>query len=171
MSLHSQFVLCVPYIVLLLVLLVIYKIWGFTTYTSDYSFALNDISNNEIIVNFSKLTFEEFSSYWRLHKGFRELAPFNYDYDMTILCKFINYFVYKYTHITGFSYLGINPSIVDYLKIEAYEIFENLAKYSDDDKKYFENIRTEIDNKEIDISSKNKAFRKIIKFYLECNNN
>ena len=174
----------------------IFKLWGFTTYTMDYHFDfengipinnnshnpnpnpnpnsnpnpnIHNIHNNDIIVNFSKLSFEEFSRYWMLQKGFKELPIFNYDYDIKIICKFIDYFVNKYRNKTGISYLGINPSIVDFLKLETYEIFENLAKYNDNNNKYFENIKKEVnDNTDSNIDS-NKMFRNIIKNYLEDN--
>ena len=125
----------------------------------DYKFTLDNVcetSNQEIIINFSKLSFQEFSSYWTLHKGFKELPPFNYDYDFMIVCKFIDYFINKFTNTI--SYLGINLSIVDLLKIEAFEIFQNLAKYNENDKKYLDGI----DNPDC-------LDRKIIKTYLNDN--
>ena len=40
------------------------------------------------------------------------------------------------SYILGISYLGLNPSIVDLLKIEAFEIFTTLDKYFTIDVKY-----------------------------------
>ena len=126
------------------------KLWGVTTYTINYTFTINDselsfdrISNNssnnssnkQITINFSKLTFEEFVRFWK-YKGFKELPPFNYDYDFIIFCKFINYFIEKYNNGIGHSHLGLNPSIVDFLKVEAFEIFSTLVKYFPCDNKY-----------------------------------
>ena len=123
------------------------KLWGVTTYTIDYTFTINDGElnfdritsgsfNREITINFSKLTFEEFAKFWK-YKGFRDLPPFNYDYDFIIFCKFINYFIKKYFDSVGYSHLGLNPSIVDFLKLEAFEIFSILEKYFPSDMKYF----------------------------------
>ena len=44
---------------------------------------------NEMLINFKDLSFEEFARYWKLYKGFRDLQPFNYGYDIEILNKFI----------------------------------------------------------------------------------
>lgn len=117
------------------------KLWGITTYTSNHTinykentFSKFEISK-DIIINFSKLTFEEFAKYWKC-KGFRDLSPFNYDYDFIIFCKFINNFIAKYSNGIGYSYLGLNPSIVDFLKIEAFEIFTELVEYFPSDIKY-----------------------------------
>lgn len=109
----------------------IFKLWGFTTYTIDYQFKGFDIhtKNDKLFtVNFSKITFEDFARYWKLYEGFRSL-PLFYDYNIFMVKKFIEYFINKYTYRTGVSYLGINPSIVDFLKIEAFEIFDNLKRY------------------------------------------
>ena len=117
------------------------KLWGISTYTSNHTikykentFSKLEISK-DIIINFSKLSFEEFAKYWKC-KEFRDLSPFNYDYDFIIFCKFINNFIAKYSNRIGYSYLGLNPSIVDFLKIEAFEIFTSLVKYFPKDIKY-----------------------------------
>lgn len=123
----------------------VFRLWGFTTYTKDYQLEIvSNIGYNlplanckkEIIVNFSKLSFSELSTIWREHKNFRELDIFKYGYDNLVFNKFIDYFTNKYTYGVGFSYLGLKPSIVDFLKLEAYEIFCNLSKYFPNDAKY-----------------------------------
>ena len=142
-------------------LLSINKIWGFTTYTMDYKFTLENVygsSNKEIIINFSKLSFQEFSSYWILQEGFKKLPPFNYDYNLLIVCKFIDYFINKFKNNNIILHLDIELSIVDLLKVEAYEILKNLGKYNENDKKYLDGI----DNPEY-------LDRKIIKTYLNDN--
>ena len=117
------------------------KLWGITTYTSNYIINYKEITSNrfetskDIIVNFSKLSFEEFAKYWKC-KECRELPPFNCDYDFIIFCKFIDNFIRKYSNSIGYSYVGLNPSIVDFLKVEAFEIFNTLVKYFHDDMKY-----------------------------------
>lgn len=124
-------------------LISLFKLWGFTTYTSDYTFNNNyeynlslNISKKEIVVNFSKLSFEDFATYWLKYKEFRELSLFKHCYDNFIFNKFINYFIKKYFYGVGYSYLGINPSIIDFIKIEACEIFNTLSKYFYNDIKY-----------------------------------
>ena len=124
-------------------LISLFKLWGFTTYTSDYTFNNNyeydlslNISKKEMVVNFSKLSFEDFASYWIKYKDFRELSLFKHCYDNFIFNKFINYFIKKYFYGVGYSYLGINPSIIDFIKIEACEIFNTLSKYFYNDIKY-----------------------------------
>ena len=126
----------------------LYKLWGITTYTINYKFNYNRIFNydrieggresgcdgrnsieNEMLINFKDLSFEEFARYWKLYKGFRDLQPFNYGYDIEILNKFITNFINKYNDREGYSYLGINPSIIDFLKLEAFDIFNTLAHY------------------------------------------
>jgi hypothetical protein len=121
-------------------LFLIQKLWGVTTYTSNhiinYKVIINRFeSNKEITINFSKLSFEDFAKYWKCQE-FKELAPFNYDYDFIIFCKFIDNFINKYSNGVGYSYIGLNPSIVDFLKVEAHEIFIKLAKYFHRDSKY-----------------------------------
>ena len=121
------------------------KLWAITTYTLDYTINIpgftgfgsgdNPGSGRNIVVNFTKLSFDDFAKYWK-YKEFKSLSPFNYDYDFIIFCKFIDNFIAKYTNRIGISYLGINPSIVDFLKIEAYEIFTNMIKYFPSDIKY-----------------------------------
>jgi len=122
----------------------VFRLWGFTTYTKEYNFdddfkikceigMLN--AKKTINFNFSKLSFFDFTTYWG-YKGFRELDIFRYGYDNIIFYKFIDYFIKKYNTILGCSYLGLNPSIVDLLKIEAFEIFTTLAKYFTNDVKY-----------------------------------
>ena len=119
------------------------KLWAVTTYTLDYTinipkfngFASGDIAGKDIVVNFTKMSFEDFSKYWK-YKEFKELTPFKYDYDFIIFCKFIDNFIAKYTNKIGVSYLGLNPSIVDFLKVEALEIFNILSKYFPSDMKY-----------------------------------
>lgn len=133
----------------------LFKLWGFTTITIDYMFdEITNISSfqpihdkqkgnqsssqsssqssnqpKQLVIKFSKLSFEEFATLWKKNKNFRELDMFKYCYNNLIFNKFINYFTNKYTNKEGFSYLGLNPSIVDFIKIEAYEIFHNLSKY------------------------------------------
>ncbi len=144
----------------------IYKLWGITTYTINYKFNYNRIFNydrieggresrggdgcldsssiagieNVMLINFKDLSFEEFARYWKLYKGFRDLQPFNYGYDIEILNKFITNFINKYNDREGYSYLGINPSIIDFLKLEAFEIFNTLAHYFPKDSKYCSDI-------------------------------
>jgi hypothetical protein len=127
----------------------IQKLWGITTYTSNYIINYKEHTSNkfetikEITINFSKLSFEEFAKYWKC-QAFKELTPFNCDYDFIIFCKFIDNFTNKYSIGTGYSFVGINPSIVDFLKAEAYEIFTKLAQYFPNDMKYlpdgYENV-------------------------------
>ena len=127
----------------------IQKLWGITTYTSNYIINYKEHTSNkfepikEITINFSKLSFEEFSKYWKC-QAFKELTPFKCDYDFIIFCKFIDNFTNKYSNHIGFSYLGINPSVVDFLKAEAYEIFTKLVEYFPNDMKYlpdgYENV-------------------------------
>jgi hypothetical protein len=122
-------------------LFLINKLWGITTYTSNHTINYRQNvgsrfnTSQDININFSKLTFEEFAKYWNC-KEFRDLPPFNYDYDFIIFCKFIDNFIKKYSNGIGYSYLGLNPSIVDFLKVEALEIFTTLANYFIRDKKY-----------------------------------
>ena len=121
------------------------KLWAVTTYTLDYTINIpgfsgfasgdNPGAGRNVIVNFTRLSFEDFAKYWR-YKEFKALAPFNYDYDFIIFCKFIDNFIAKYTNRIGVSYLGLNPSIVDFLKAETYEIFNSLTKYFPSDMKY-----------------------------------
>ena len=123
----------------------LYKLWGYTTYTNEHTF--NDISstsNKTITVNMSKLSFFEFASYWKINKNFRNLTIFNSGFDIEIINKFIDNFVNKYINKQGLSYLGINPSVVDILKIEAFEIFTTLIEYFPSDKKYISDIPSNI---------------------------
>ena len=115
----------------------IYKVWTYTEYKIDYKFNTNESTSTNVksvTVNLSKLSFEDFVSYWK-HKEFKELPVFN-TYDIIIIRNFIDYFLYKYTNITGLSYLGLNPSIIDYLKVEAYSIFTELGIHFPNDCKY-----------------------------------
>ena len=113
------------------------KLWGITTYTTNFTFSVTGAggSSKEIGFNFKTLSFEEFTKYWK-YKGFRELFPFSQGYDYILLCQFINYFIDKYTNKIGISFLGLNPSIVDFLKFEAFEIMSSLVNYFPDDIKY-----------------------------------
>ena len=118
-------------------ILLINKLWSVTTYTLDFTFSASGASgsSNEITFNFKTLSFEDFCKFWK-YKGFRDLFPFSQGYDYIIFCKFINNFIAKYINKVGVSYLGLNPSIVDFLKFEAFEIFTNLVKYVPSDIKY-----------------------------------
>ena len=104
---------------------------------------------NEMLINFKDLSFEEFARYWKLYKGFRDLQPFNYGYDIEILNKFITNFINKYNDREGYSYLGINPSIIDFLKLEAFDIFNTLAHYFPKDSKYCSDIPENINRNSI----------------------
>ena len=120
-------------------LMSIYKIWGFTTCTLDYTFSR--VFGSSVTVNFSKMSFEEFANNWKFHKGFRDLQLLNFGYDVILIHKFIDYFTDKYNDREGYSYVGINPSIIDFLKVEAYEIFQKLGKYfPDSNEKYLYNV-------------------------------
>ena len=119
----------------------IYKLWTYTTYTLDYQFdgsisGVCSASNKSITVNLSTINFEDFARYWKLYKAFRDLSLFNFEYDKLIIHKFIDYFCNKYTNKTGLSYLGITPSIVDFIKLEAFEIFKILIEYFPENTKY-----------------------------------
>jgi hypothetical protein len=119
----------------------IYKLWTYTTYTIDYQFdgsisGVCSAANKSITVNLSKINFEDFARYWKLYKTFTELPPFNYEYDRLIIHKFIDYFCNKYTNKTDISYLGIAPSIVDFIKLETFEIFKILVEYFPENTKY-----------------------------------
>ena len=111
----------------------IYKLWTFTLYTSDYKFMsrANPSSSvcKEMIANFNRMSIDEFVTNWKYQPNFRMLSPFTYGYDTIILNKYIDYFTRKYENHTGISYLGVNPTIVDVLKLESHNIFRNLAKY------------------------------------------
>jgi hypothetical protein len=122
----------------------LYKLWSYTTYTNEHTF--NDIlpSNKTITANMSKLSFFEFASYWKINKNFRNLIIFNNGFDIEIINKFIDNFVNKYINKEGLSYLGINPSIVDILKLEAFEIFSIIIKYFPNDSKYISDIPSNI---------------------------
>ena len=113
------------------------KLWGITTYTTNFTFSATGAagSSKEIEFNFKILSFEEFAKYWK-YKGFRELFPFSQGYDYILLCQFINYFIEKYSTKIGLSFLGLNPSIVDFLKFEAFEMMSSLVNYFPDDIKY-----------------------------------
>lgn len=133
----------------------IYKLWTYTTYTMDYKFnkdkftIFGKVSNEpSITVNLSTLNFEDFSNYWH-HKEFKELPPFNYEYDTMIINKFINYFINKYKYHTRVSFLGLNPSIVDFIKLEAFEILSNLGTYFPNDLEYLPIIAEDLDRKTI----------------------
>ena len=128
----------------------LYKLWGYTTYTNEHTFndisstCISSTSNKTITVNMSKLSFFEFASYWKINKNFRNLTIFNSGFDIEIINKFIDNFVNKYINKQGLSYLGINPSVVDILKIEAFEIFTTLIEYFPSDKKYISDIPSNI---------------------------
>lgn len=122
----------------------LYKLWSYTTYTNEHTFNSLSPSNKTITVNMNKLSFFEFANYWKINKNFRNLIIFNNGFDIEIINKFIDNFVNKYINKEGLSYLGINPSIVDILKLEAFEIFSILIKYFPSDSKYISDIPSNI---------------------------
>lgn len=120
----------------------LYKLWGYTTFTSNYEINLVDHNlvetNKTIIINISKLGFDEFATYWinPQYSNFKELSVFKYDYDYIIIKKYITKFLLKYINHEGISYLGLNPSIIDIIKYETFEIFKFLGKYFPEYMKY-----------------------------------
>ena len=135
-------------------LISLHKLWVFTTYSTDYKIKNKNINsansansaNSDSTINFSNpnFSFSDFASYWKNNDDFRCLSLFDYDSNPIILKKYITYFVNKYHNITGTSYLGLNPSIVDYIKLEAFEIIKTLEYYYPNDIKYVTDVAANI---------------------------
>jgi len=143
-------------------LFTLFKLLGYLSYTNNHSFNTNNgiglatsfgirinpaisISSKIITVNFNNcdFTFSLFAEYWNKYQEFRNLAIFNpgWKIDELIIHKYITFLVVKYTNITGISYLGLDPDIMDIVILEAREIFKTLSMFFPENQKYYDVIK------------------------------
>jgi len=143
-------------------LFTLFKLLGYLSYTNNHSFNINNgiglgtsfgirtnpaifMSSNIITVNFNScdFTFSLFAEYWNKYQEFRNLAIFNpgWKIDELIINKYITFLVNKYTNITGISYLGLDPNIMDIVILEARVIFKTLSMFFPENQKYYDMIK------------------------------
>jgi hypothetical protein len=129
-------------------LISIVKLWSRLSYTniqeiqlSGYNNSDNNSDNNTkniIYIKFCDLSFIDFIKYWKMYGAFSDFilstVDFYYKYNFKI---YVDKFIMKYENKEN------SVSIVDALKIDAYQIFQNLLNYCKYDREYIiENIKS-----------------------------
>ena len=121
-------------------LISIVKIWSRLSYTNIQEIPLSGYSNskNIIYIKFCELSFIDFINYWKNYTAFSDFilstVDFYYKYNLKI---YIDKFIIKYEN------KGKYLTIVEALKIDAEQIFQNLLKYCKNDSQYIiENIKS-----------------------------